>query len=83
MHFGCMSAILLYNDHRHVLATHIPIFRVVGARIQIYLHIVWSDHFTVKIIWFWLKLHLIGKIVLSMKYLKLKTGLFNKFYIFL
>jgi len=83
MHFGCMSVILLCSDHRHVLSTRVPIFRVVGARIQIYLHTVWSDHFTVKIIWFWLKLQLNGKTVLSMKYLKLETGLFNKFYIFL
>jgi len=45
--------------------------------------IVWSVHFTVKIIWFWLKLQLNVKTVLSIKYLKLKTGLFNKFYIFL
>jgi len=32
-----MTVILLYIDHRHVLATHVPIFRVVGARIWIYL----------------------------------------------
>jgi len=49
---------------------HLPL-RVVGARIQIYLHIVWSDHFTVKIMWFWLKFQLNGKTVLCMKYLKL------------
>jgi len=33
IYFSCMTVILLYIDHRHVLATHVPIFRVVGARI--------------------------------------------------
>jgi len=36
MHFGFMNAILLYNDHWHVLATHVTIFKVVSASIQIY-----------------------------------------------
>ena len=40
MHFGLMSAILLYSDHRHVSATHMAIFSVASARIQIYLQCV-------------------------------------------
>jgi hypothetical protein len=37
MHFGFMDVILLYGDHWHVLATDVAIFRVVSARMQIYL----------------------------------------------
>jgi len=37
MHFGFMRIILLYSDHRHVSTTHVTIFRVVSARIQIYI----------------------------------------------
>jgi len=37
MHFGFMNVILLYSDHRHVSATHMAIFRLVGAKIQLYL----------------------------------------------
>ena len=36
MHFGSMSVILLYSDHRHVSATRVTIFRVVNVRIHIY-----------------------------------------------
>ena len=36
MHFGFMNIILLHINHRHVSATHMAIFRVVSARIQIY-----------------------------------------------
>jgi len=36
-YFGFMNIILLHSDHWHVLATHLAIFRVVRARIQIYL----------------------------------------------
>jgi len=32
-----MNVILLYSYHRHVSATHVAIFRVARARIQIYL----------------------------------------------
>jgi len=35
MQFGYMNVILLYSNHQHVSATHVDIFRVVGARIQI------------------------------------------------
>jgi hypothetical protein len=35
MHFGFMNVILLYSD-RHVSTTQVSIFRVVSARIQIY-----------------------------------------------
>jgi len=37
MHFGFMNIILLHSNHRHVSATHVGIFGVVSARIQIYL----------------------------------------------
>jgi hypothetical protein len=37
IHLGFMNVILLYGDHRHVSATRVAIFRVVSARIQIYL----------------------------------------------
>jgi len=37
MHFRFMNVILLYSDHRHVSASRVTIFRVVSARIQIYL----------------------------------------------
>ena len=37
MHFGVMSAVLLYSDHRHVSATHMAVFSVESARIHIYL----------------------------------------------
>ena len=39
-----MNVILLHSDHRHVLATHVAIFREVSARIQIYLHCVKMEH---------------------------------------
>jgi len=29
---GCMSVILLHNNHRHVSATHVTVFRVVTAK---------------------------------------------------
>jgi len=32
-----MNVILLFIDHQHVVATHVAIFRMVSARIQIYL----------------------------------------------
>ena len=35
--FDFMNVILLYRDQTHVSPTHVVIFRVVGARIQIYL----------------------------------------------
>ena len=35
--FDFMNVILLYSDQTHVSATHVVIFRVVGARIQIFL----------------------------------------------
>ena len=37
MHFGSMNVILLYSKYRHVSAAHIAIFKVVSARIQLYL----------------------------------------------
>ena len=37
MPFGFMKVILLFSDHQHVLATHVAIFMVVHARIQLYL----------------------------------------------
>jgi len=37
MYFGFMNVILLYSDHRHVLATHVANFRMASTRIQIYL----------------------------------------------
>ena len=40
MSFASMNAILLYSDRRHVSATHVTIFRVVRARIRIYLQCV-------------------------------------------
>jgi hypothetical protein len=40
MHFGFMDVILLYSNHVHVSATHVAIFRVVSARMQIYLECV-------------------------------------------
>jgi len=40
MHFGFMNVILLYGDHGHVSAIHMANFRVVSARIQIYLYFV-------------------------------------------
>jgi len=42
MHFGFMNVILLHNDHRHVSVTNVAIFRVVNAKLQIYL---WEDIF--------------------------------------
>jgi len=38
MYFGSMNVILLYSDYRHVSAKQLAIFRVVSARIQIYLY---------------------------------------------
>jgi len=35
--FGFTNVFILYSDHRHVSAVHVAIFRVVSARIQIYL----------------------------------------------
>jgi len=35
MHFGFMNVVLLYSDG-HVSATQVSIFRVLSARIQIY-----------------------------------------------
>jgi len=35
MHFGYMNVILLYSNYQHVSATHVDIFRMVSARIQI------------------------------------------------
>jgi len=35
MNFGFMNVILLYSDLRHASATHVVIFRMVSARIQI------------------------------------------------
>jgi len=32
-----MNVILLNSDHRHVSSTHVAIFRVTSARIQVYL----------------------------------------------
>ena len=40
MHFGLMNMILIQGDNRHVSATHVSIFRVESARIQIYVHCV-------------------------------------------
>ena len=37
MNFGFMIVILLYSDLQHVSATHIAIFTVAGARIQLHL----------------------------------------------
>jgi len=37
MHFGSINAILSYSDHRYVSTTHVAVFRVISARIQIYL----------------------------------------------
>jgi len=34
---GFMNIILLHSNHRHILATHVAIFRVVRTRIQIQL----------------------------------------------
>jgi len=34
MHFSFMNAILLHNDHRHVSAAHLTIFRVVNESVQ-------------------------------------------------
>jgi hypothetical protein len=48
MHFGFINATLLDSDHRHVSGTHAAIFRVVSARIQIYL--VCRVQYTLKII---------------------------------
>jgi len=36
MHFGFINVILLRNDHLHVSATHVAIFRLVRARIQLW-----------------------------------------------
>ena len=36
MHFGFMNVILLYNDHRLVSTTHVTVFMVVSARIQVH-----------------------------------------------
>jgi hypothetical protein len=36
-HFGSINVILLYSAHRHVSATHVAIFGVVSAGIQMYL----------------------------------------------
>jgi len=44
MHFGLMNVILLRNDHRHVSVTNMHIFRVVSAKIWIYL---WANIFVV------------------------------------
>jgi len=35
--FGFMNVILLHSDHQYVSATRVAIFRVVRARMQIYL----------------------------------------------
>jgi hypothetical protein len=42
MHFGFINVALLdiFSDHRHASATHVAVFRVVSARIQIYLYCV-------------------------------------------
>jgi len=70
MHFGFMHAVLLYSNNRHVSATHVSIFRVVSARIQIYLRCI---RITARLfIYFWLKFRVIGKTVMSIKYHKLK-----------
>jgi len=37
MHFGFMSVILLHSGHRNISTTHVAIFRVVRASIQMYL----------------------------------------------
>jgi hypothetical protein len=37
MQFRFMNVILLHSDHQHVSTTRVAIFRVVSARIQIYL----------------------------------------------
>jgi len=37
MHFGGTNVILLHSNHRQVSATHVTIFRMERARIQIYL----------------------------------------------
>jgi len=37
MHIGFMNVILLHSGHQNILATHVAIFRVVTARIQMYL----------------------------------------------
>ena len=37
MLFGFMNIILLHSDHWYVSAIHVAIFRMVSARIQIYL----------------------------------------------
>jgi hypothetical protein len=37
MHFIVMNVILLYSDHCCVLSTHVAIFGLVSARIQMYL----------------------------------------------
>ena len=37
MFFVYMNGILFCNGHRHVSVKHVAIFRVMGARIQIYL----------------------------------------------
>jgi hypothetical protein len=62
MHFGYMNVILLYSNHQHVSATRVDFFRVISARIQIYIYIytVGQDNSTVNNHIFWLKFRLNG-----------------------
>jgi len=39
IYFDFVIVILLHSKHRHVSATHVAIFRVVSARIQIYSYV--------------------------------------------
>jgi hypothetical protein len=70
MHFGFMNVILLYIDHRHILAIRMAILRVVSARIQM----VFWDHSTMKItsefmaLFFWVCIILICGVSLKLFY---------------
>jgi len=38
MYLSFINVIILHSDRRHVSVTHVAIFRVVSARIQIYIY---------------------------------------------
>ena len=64
------NAILSHSDHRHRFATHVVIFSVVNARIQIYLYYV-------KLIAFWLKFRANRNKLMRVKYHMSKIVVWN------
>jgi hypothetical protein len=67
MNFDFMNAILLHNDHRHVAATHLAVFRVVKCQ-NTNIFRVSRDHSTVKKNILLVKILLDGKTVMNIRY---------------